>query len=168
MKASSGPAVTWRTVNELLRQSPLCQVGCATLPARLHSSSQSLDDDRPGLNWTSRQPSLVLSSLDRPGRLGARSLHSPVSLDRPGRLDFEARWLLRPLSLESLTLLRQTPSPESLTPWLCFHPSSLRLLLGVTSSCHITGVPPHTSRQDHRRNRPQPTLQELSQEPRSL
>ena len=29
----------------------------------------------------------------------------PVSLDRPGRLDFEARWLLRPLSLESLTLL---------------------------------------------------------------
>ena len=100
-------------------------------------------------------------TLDGPGRLGARSLHSPVSLDRPGRLDFEARWLLRPLSLESLTLLG-SPSPESLTPWLCFHPSSLRLLLGVTSSCHITGVPPHTSRQDHRRNRPQPTLQEPS------
>ena len=39
------------------------------------------------------------ATLDRPGRLGARSLHSPVSLDRPGRLDFEARWLLRPLSL---------------------------------------------------------------------
>ena len=54
-------------------------------------------------------------TLDRPGRLGARSLHSPVSLDRPGRLDFEARWLLRPLSLESLTLLG-TPSLESLTP----------------------------------------------------
>ena len=29
----------------------------------------------------------------------------PVTLDRPGQLDFEARWLLRPLSLESLTLL---------------------------------------------------------------
>ena len=34
-QTSSGPAVTWRTVNELLPQSPLCQVGCATSPATL-------------------------------------------------------------------------------------------------------------------------------------
>ena len=48
-------------------------------------------------NWTSRGHHSPIT--DGPGQLGARSLHSPVTLDRPGRLDFEARWLLRPLSL---------------------------------------------------------------------
>ena len=46
-QTSSGPAVTWRTVNELLRQSPLCQVGCATLPEAI-TLLPSLGDDRPG------------------------------------------------------------------------------------------------------------------------
>ena len=53
----------------------------------------------------------------------------PVSLDRPGRLDFEARWLLRPLSLESLTLLG-TPSPESLTSLVVFPPLFFGTLVG--------------------------------------
>ena len=46
-QTSSGPAVTWRTVNELLLQSPLCQVGCATFPEAF-TLLPSLGDDRPG------------------------------------------------------------------------------------------------------------------------
>ena len=82
-QTSSGPAVTWRTVNELLLQSPLCQVGCATSPEAI-TLLPSLGDDRPGLNWTSRRLHSPIS--DGIVHLGARSLHSPVTLDRPGRL----------------------------------------------------------------------------------
>ena len=59
-------------MNELLRQSPLCQVGCATLPEAF-TLLPSLGDDRPGRldfqktslvpshwtgqdNWTSYKP----------------------------------------------------------------------------------------------------------------
>ena len=72
-QTSSGPAVTWRTVNELLRQSPLCQVGCATFPE---------DFTRP-YRWVIRASATGLPedftcpvTLDGPVRLGARSLHS--------------------------------------------------------------------------------------------
>ena len=46
-QTSSSPAVTWRTVNELLLQSPLCQVCCATFPEAF-TLLPSLGDDRPG------------------------------------------------------------------------------------------------------------------------
>ena len=48
-------------------------------------------------NWTSRS----LHSPISDGQVDwvPEAFTCPVSLDRPGRLDFEARWLLRPLSL---------------------------------------------------------------------
>ena len=52
-QTSSGPAVTWRTVNELLRQSPLCQVGCATFPEDF-TCPVSLGDTGQ-CYWTSRR-----------------------------------------------------------------------------------------------------------------
>ena len=52
-QTSSGPAVTWRTLNELLRQSPLCQVGCATFPEDF-TRPVSLGDTGQ-CYWTSRR-----------------------------------------------------------------------------------------------------------------
>ena len=75
-QTSSGPAVTRRTVNELLRQSPLCQVGSATFPEDFTCPVSLGDTDQ--CYWTSgrlhlsrhtgrasttgrQKPSLVLS-----------------------------------------------------------------------------------------------------------
>ena len=100
-----GPAVIWRTVNEPLMHCPLCQVGCVALPEAFTCPA----------------------TLDRPGRLGVRSLHMSC-------LTGQAR--STGLS-ENLSL-----SEEWLTPWLGSESPTQSLSLSDSSGILSLDVPP--------------------------
>ena len=113
-------------MNELLRQSPLCQVGCATFPEDI-TSPVSLDDTGP-YYWTSRSlhfschtgqarsNGLLCTNCQKP------SLVQPFSA---GQVDLD---FLR-LRLSSLSLVFGTLPPLSLD------------LMGVTSTDCATDLP---------------------------
>ena len=69
-------------MNELLLQSPLCQVGCATFPEAF-TLLPSLGDDRPG-RLDFQKTSLVPSHWTGQYVWAPEAFTCPVTLDRPG------------------------------------------------------------------------------------
>ena len=107
LQTTSGPAVTCAA--DLFGPSSHLEHRDASRSGRAHC-----------VRWVARlyqKTSLVLPHWTGKVDWVPEAFTCPVSLDRPGRQDFEARWLLRLLSRESLTLLCFTH--PFLGPTLC-------------------------------------------------